>query len=104
MLGREDHGCFTFNLTLKGAGWGIGAGGYCLDHWDEKQKKRICGKATLDPIDQILKVVGVDTWEELKGQYVRVVLEDLNGPVKAIGNLLEDKWFDFKEYFKNMEE
>ena len=46
----------------------------------------------------ILDTLGVDKWEDLKGQACRVVGND-SGIVK-IGHYLKDDWFEPKEEFK----
>lgn len=87
MLGFEDHGLFTFWLRLDYGGGGQGFGGYVL------------GKSyTTDIITGILKTVGVDNWEDLKGQHIRVEKGiGFNGIILRIGHFLEDKWFDPKK-------
>ena len=42
-------------------------------------------------IERILKTVGVQTWEELSGKYIRV--DSKYNKVYGIGNLLKDEWF-----------
>lgn len=84
MLGYEDHGLLTCSITLDYGGALQGFGGYCLgdvftDQW----------------IKGVLKCVGVETWEKLKGVYVRAQIED--GRITAIGHILEDKWFKPKD-------
>jgi hypothetical protein len=95
MLGYEDHGIFTFSITLDYGGSGQGAGGYCIYSKGDDSKN---GYA-MGIIPKILKTVGVNSWEQLKGKYIRV--NSCHEEVKAIGNLLEDKWLNFKEYFSN---
>lgn len=82
-LGFEDRGIFTFSVDLNYGGNGAQSfGGYAL------------GKEyTNYVIKGILKTVGVDNWEDLKGKHVRVERERL-GKVLKIGNLLEDNWFN----------
>ena len=94
----EDHGCLTTNIFLEGDGWGCFFGGYCLDHW--------CAKAgehhSLDgygAIIELMKTLEVESWEELKGQYVRVESEDWGGRIIRVGHLLKNQWFSFDEYF-----
>lgn len=50
-----------------------------------------------------MKTLEVESWEELKGQYVRVEFEGWDGKILRIGHLMKDKWFSFKEYFKIVE-
>ena len=40
----------------------------------------------------------------LKDKYIRVVDEGWGSPIKKIGNIIEDKWFDIDEFFKNYRE
>lgn len=87
MLGYEDHGILTCFLHLKQQGTGQGFGGYRLDA--PKNKPSIY---TDFWIKRILDTVGVMTWEELKGKYVRVVGEEW-GQIEGIGHITDDKWF-----------
>ena len=98
MLGIEDHGHFTFMLNLDYGDSRQGAGGYPLDAYSATQKKRIGTAYGMDLIAAVMKTVGVDTWEDLKGKLIRVRL--YNGTIRAIGNLLGDEWLDFKEFHK----
>lgn len=90
MLGIEDHGIFTSFVYLETDGGGIGVGGYVLG-----------GKSGIEYLKEILNVVGVEKWEDLKGKYCRVEFED--NRAKRIGNIIEDKWLDQKEFFKQYE-
>lgn len=97
MLGYENHGIMTCYLHLKQAGCGQGFGGYTLDDiplkdaqghcYGDRQPSVICGFW----IKRILETVGVEKWEALKGQYVRVI--GTSGQIEAIGHITEDKWF-----------
>lgn len=98
-LGYEDHGILTFCLYLDyGDGGHQGAGGYALDSYDKAKKKRVSHAVAMECVAEILRVVGVDSWEKLKGKHVRVKA-DWNR-VYAIGNLLKDRWLNFEEFFK----
>lgn len=100
-LSMEDHGVLCYYLTLKMNGMGCNYGG------------RVIGKGYLgakdfegyakgtEAIMRIMDVVGVHRWEDLKGKYVRVDLPDWGGSVERIGNIIEDKWFDQKEFFQD---
>ena len=46
-----------------------------------------------------MKVLEVDSWEQLKGKYVRVEFEGWGGKVLRIGHLMKDKWFSWDKYF-----
>ena len=94
-LGREDHGIFTFYLDVCIADGGCAIGGYALDNYDETQKRRICDQKGLQLIDEIIRVVGVDSWEKLNGKYIRIKCRGRGQTVNEIGNLIDDKWLNF---------
>lgn len=101
-LTMADHGCLTFYLTLEGDGWGVNYGGYCIGFGflgsDSFTAENGSG---LVAIMRIMDTVGVERWEDLKGKYIRIVDEGWGSSVKKIGNIIEDKWFDIDEFFKN---
>ena len=97
-LGKDDNDCFSFNFGLNYGGTGQGTGYICLDHYNKKKEVRVGWEFGIDFIKGILDVVGVRTWEELKGKHIRV--KSNNYKVAAIGNFLKDEWFDFDEFFK----
>ena len=94
------HGdILTFNIDLDiQGGFGCSLGGYAMamfkgDNIEERPK-------STSMIMRILDVVGVDSWEELKGQYVRVNAKHLDDKVTAIGNIMNDEWIDFDTFGK----
>lgn len=97
-LGYESHGIFTAYLTLQSAGFGISVGGYALDEFIDK--KRIITKKGAELIPRIIDVVGVETWEQLAGQYIRVEDNGIGESISKIGNLIEDNWLDFDRFLK----
>lgn len=99
MLGRQDHGIMTFMLQLEWVGGGCGYGLYAIDQYDRTEDKRVFSASGLEAISKILEVVGVETWEELKGQYVRIEDNGWGETVDKIGNLMEEKWFNIREFF-----
>lgn len=100
-LGREDHGIMTFMIFIEFGGSCCGVGGYALDMWDRESDKRVFTAKGLEAISEILNVVGVDNWEDLKGQYIRIKDNGWGSTVDEIGNLMEDKWFNLREFFKS---
>ena len=78
MLGLEDHNIFTCFVYLDYGSASQGFGGYFL-------------KSYPTMIQDILNVVGVRSWEELKGKYVRVVAD--SNKIIRIGHVIEDKWY-----------
>lgn len=95
-----DHGVLTFWLILNGGGWGVGFGGYCIGkgYLGAKEFSASNGGG-LEAMMRIMDVVGVKKWEDLEGKYVRAELEGWGGSCHKIGNLIEDKWFNIKEFF-----
>src|SRR5574344_606051 len=96
-LGNESHGIMTFYIYVRLQGSSCGIGGYSLQGYDKKVT--YSGKG-LEAIQQILNVVGVDSWEELKGKYIRVKDNGWGEPIDEIGNLIEDKWFNCRKFFQ----
>lgn len=95
----NDHGCLTFSITLKGSGWGANFGGYNLAFFNGTSFEG--SEKGLEALTRIMDVVGVAKWEYIKGRYVRAKQEDRL--VVGIGNIIEDKWFEPREFFKEIE-
>ena len=99
-LGREDHGIMTFMIFIEFYGAGCGVGGYALDYYDRESNKRVFTGKGLEAISNILDVVGVDNWEDLKGKYIRIKDNGIGSTVDEVGNLIDDdKWFNLREFF-----
>lgn len=88
MLGYEDHGIFTCFLSLKFDGGGQGFGGYRLD----APPKMLGTSFGIQFLGMILKTVGVESWEELKGKHIRIEAD--YSKIKRIGHFMENRWFD----------
>ena len=99
----EAHGCLTADIIVEGSGWGCAFGGYCLDHWCAEigEHSSVDGYGA---IIELMKVLEVESWEKIKGQYVRVETEGWGGKILKIGHLIKDKWFSFDEYFRDAKE
>lgn len=100
-LNMKDHGCLILSITLKGAGWGVVYGVYCLgkgylgaddDYFNGSAKG-------MEAIMRIMDVIGVEALEDMKGKYVRIASKGLGSSVKIIGNIISDKWFDHESFF-----
>lgn len=90
------NGILTFSLALDIQGGGVVCvGGYAMDRYDEKKEKRVGTEYGTSVIMRILEVVGVNTWEELNGKYIRIKNCSLGDMVTAIGNLMKEEWVDF---------
>lgn len=95
MLGIEDHGILSAMLYLDYGGAGQGFGGYAMDTWDEGFRRRVGAAFGAEFILRVLHTVGVERWEHLKGQHVRVRAD--HSKVYAIGHIIEDRWFNPRE-------
>ena len=98
-LGR-DNGILTFYLVLEAKNGGVTIGGYALDRFDTFRNKRVADCRSFELIDEILKVVGVDWWEELTGKYIRVQTNGVGSRVTKIGNIIQDEWLNFESFFE----
>lgn len=77
-----------------------GIGGYSLDGYDKESKLRVFSVKSFEAISKILETVGVDKWEDLPGKYIRIKDNGWGSTVDEIGNLMEEKWFNIREFFK----
>ena len=98
-LGREDHGIMTFSIHVRTDSYDISVGGYALDRYDKDRDTRVFTAKGLEAISEILKVVGVDKWEDLPRKYIRIVDDGWGKPIDEIGNFMDDKWFNLREFF-----
>ena len=90
---ESGNAIFTFYLSLDyGSGNGQKVGGYVLGNSKESHIKGI------DLIKKILMIADVDTWEELKGQPIKVVAS--HEMVYEIGSYLSDEWLNFEKFLK----
>lgn len=96
MLGYEDHGILTCFLLLDQSGSCQGFGGFRIDAPKDKNFELCCFW-----IKRILSVVGVDSWEKLPGNYIRVDGEEY-GDIFGIGHITDDKWFYPKKEIKEL--
>lgn len=98
-LTMGEHGCLTYFLSLRMGSYACAYGGYCLGHGYLGANDFDASSKGLEAMMRIMNVVGVERWEDLKGHYARVIDPGMGGTVDAIGNIIEDKWFDQREFF-----
>jgi hypothetical protein len=90
-LGREDHGIFTAYLCFKGESYG-----QC------EQGRALQGESLYTYVDATLKVLGVDTWEQVARQRVFVLRQgSAFGTILGIAHLTEDRVLVWPELFKD---
>ena len=101
-----DHGCLTLVMTLEGDSWGAVYDGYCLGHgYLGAADDFFDGSAVgMEYLIRIMDTVGVEKFQDLKGKYIRVATKGWGDPVKIIGNIIKDKWFDAETFFVDHKE
>lgn len=105
-LSTESYCCADLPITLNGNGWGVVYGGYVLGKGGTSYKiDEIEGSAQgMAAILTIMRVVGVDRLNDMKGKYVRVATKGWGDTVKIIGNIIKDEWFDYGTFFEKEKE
>ena len=102
-LNMKNHGCVTLDICLDGSGWGVVYGGYCLGKgYLGAENNFFKGSAQgMEAIIRIMDTIGVDDLDDMVGKYVRVASKGLGSSIKIIGNIIEDKWFDYETFFED---
>ncbi len=99
-LSMADHGVLTLDISLEGEGWGVCYGGYTLGKGYVGAKEFKGSPKGLEAIMRIMDTIGVDELTKAVGKYVRVATRGWGSTVKIIGNIIEDKWFDYGTFFE----
>ena len=99
-LYREVHGILTFSIMIQAYRCGFDYGGYALDEPGENYE-RVYSASGLEAIARIMDTVEVNAWEDLPGKYIRWIDDGLGKPVDIIGHIIDDKWFNIREFFAN---
>lgn len=103
-LNMTEHYSFVLNLTLEGDGWGVVYGGYKLGSGALDADTFEGSAKGMEAIMRIMDTVGVSDLRDMEEKYVRVEHTGWNGGVERIGNIIKDKWFSYKEFFRKEEE
>lgn len=72
----EDHGIFTFSIGFDFGGMHQSFGGYSLDEYDQKRKRRVGHPAGIDLVLQLMALFGVDEFQKLVGRYALALRTD----------------------------
>lgn len=100
-LSMADHGVLTLSLPIHGRGFGVVIGGYVLGHGYVGADDFDGSDFGIECIERIMDVVGVDTFNSMKGKYIRIASKSFGSRVHIIGNIIENKWFDEESFFKD---
>jgi len=95
-LGTEDHGQLGVCITFSGEGWGQGFGWYGFGRINTP----ITDPYGIEFIRRILTTFEVNDWSKLKGIYARIKRDEPDGPIRAIGHITKEKWFEPREVWK----
>jgi hypothetical protein len=103
-ISKDDHGLLSAWLMLSYGGSGQGFGGYTLylpkGFAHSANQKNYAGHF----IWRCMEVAEVSEWGQLKGRCIRVKLEaEYSSPIKAIGHIIKEDWFDPSADFKQLE-
>jgi len=98
-LSMADHGVLTLQMTIEGKGWGCVLGGYVLGKGYLGAKEFDGSPKGIEEIMRIMDVVGVERFNDMVGKYIRVESERWGSKIHKFGNIVEDKWFDYKEFY-----
>jgi hypothetical protein len=111
----EDHGILTWYITFDFGGSCQGFGGFGLDAWDEKKKRRVGTAEGMDLYLKILKFFAVDRASQVKGRICYALYDApqrWNDPIKGIEKtefeggqtfIMEyhfEEWYGDEEWFK----
>lgn len=86
---RHEEDKLILRLVISGDGWGCNYGDYDLNDTEFDGTRSL--------ID-LMSTLQVEEFKELTDQYVRVAVENTEAPVRILGNIIYDKWFDYSNY------
>ena len=98
-LTMTDHGCLCLWLSLEGNGWCTNFSGRVIGKGYLGAKEFIGYEKGTEEIMRIMDVVGVERFNDMKGKYIRAELNGWGSGINKIGNIIEDKWFDYNEFY-----
>jgi hypothetical protein len=103
-LSMEDHGVICLDMTLEGSGWGVVFGGVVLGHGYVGAKEFNGSADGIEYIMRIMDTLNSSKFNDMFGKYVRVATKGWGDTIKIIGNIIEDKWFDYGTFFTDEDE
>ena len=98
----HDRGIMTFWIMLEFGSGEQGLGGYTLDSYCKTAQKRLQTALTGEVVHGILSALELDSWEDLKGKYVRIAVDNpgFGQKILGIGHIVKDKFFMVEEVMK----
>lgn len=107
-FGYCEHGFLTFEIWLDApSGKYYRFADYALDEpvIRNGKRERIPTQEGFKCLTAIMQTVGVSHWNELKGKYVRIKVDEQNSMfcnISVIGNLMEEKWFNIEAFWEQV--
>ena len=103
-LSMADHGCMTLSMVLEGGGWGCVYGGYVLGKGYVGAEPEFfeANGSGMVYLMRIMDVMESDTFNRMKGKYVRIATKGWGDRVRIIGHITKDKWFDAESFFEDL--
>ena len=103
-LSMADYCVLTLEMPIVGNGWGCVYGGRVIGQGYLGAKEFKGTPMGIEYIMRIMDIVGVEKFNEMSGKYIRVARTGWGDPIKIIGNLIKDRWFDADRFFENTKE
>lgn len=103
-LSMEDHGVLCLEMSLDANTFGVVFGGMVLGKGYVGAKEFSSYPHASEYLMQIMDVVGCSRFNDMEGKYIRVATDGWGNPVRIIGNIIEDKWFDADSFFADFKE
>ena len=103
-LSMAAYGVLTLEMPITGSGWGCVYGGRVIGQGYLGADEFKGSPMGIEYIMRIMDIVGVENFNEMSGKYIRVARTGWGDPIKIIGNLITDRWFDADRFFENTKE
>lgn len=103
-LSMADYGVLTLEMPITGNYWGCVYGGRVIGQGYLGANEFKGSSMGIEYIMRIMDIVGVEKFNEMSGKYIRVARTAWGDPIKIIGNLIKDRWFDADRFFENTKE
>lgn len=100
-ISMKKCGVAELSMSIEGSGCECVYGGYVVDHGHLRSEDFSGSDMGMESILRIMDTVGVETFNDLKGKYIRAATKGWGDSVKIIGNILGDKWFDIESFFED---
>ena len=103
-LSMADYCVLTLEMPITGNGWGCVYGGRVIGQGYLGANEFKGSPMGIEYIMRIMDIVGVEKFNEMSGKYIRVARTGWGDPIRIIGNLIKDRWFDADRFFENTKE